>query len=156
MQPSGESSLTSLSLSSFTPTTNSISENISSLTSNNSKSNDQFLVNACTSGGSNEVNRCFLLGEGQGSCASAWGSVTDSPMMSDQRGGSEVPLGATGALPCKQNGTSGSIEKGKPSRAWIALNDIADIPEHSRQVILKLNDPNRKIAKINPFIVKAE
>ena len=101
------------------PTSNSISETLPSLACNNSKSNNQSLVTACTSGGSNEVNRYSLLGAGQGSGTGAGGNV---PMIIDQSGGSEAPLGASGTLPRKQSGTSGFIRKGRPSRARIALN----------------------------------
>ena len=64
--------------------------------------------------------------------------------------------GSTGALSLKQSGTTGSNQKGKPSRARVPHNNIKYIPENSRQVILTSNDPNRKLANINPFKVKAE
>ena len=64
VQPSGESSLTNVSLSSFSsPASNSIAETLPSLASN--KSNDQPLVNACASGGRNEVNGNSILGGSQ-------------------------------------------------------------------------------------------
>ena len=59
VQLSGELNPTKLSLSS----SSSITETFSSLTCKISKSNDQYLVTACTSGGSIEVNGCSLLEE---------------------------------------------------------------------------------------------
>ena len=75
-----------------------------------------------------------------------------SLQLNDEEQGS----GCTGALPLKQSETTGSNQKGKPSRARVPLNNIKDIPEHSRQVILTSNDPNRKLANMNSFKVKAE
>ena len=145
VQPCGELSPNNLALSSFSPTSKSFYKTFPSLTTNKSKSNDQSLVNACASGGSNLVIRCSLLDQGQGSSVSAGRSVPDSPLISDQRRVSQAPLGATGVLPCKQSGTSGSVRRERPSRAWVALNVITDFPEHSKQVILTSNDPNRKL-----------
>ena len=74
--------------------------------------------------------------------------------LNEERQGSGA---GAGALPRKQSGTSVTKQKEKPSsRARVPLNDIKDIPENSRQVILTSNDPNCKLANINPFKVKTE
>ena len=75
-----------------------------------------------------------------------------SLQLNDERQGS----GSTGALPRKPSGNSGSIQKVKPCRARAELNNVTDISENSRQFILTSNDPNQKLANINPFNVKAE
>ena len=64
-----------------------------------------------------------------------------SLQLNDERQGS----GSTGALPRKPSGISGSIHKAKASRARVELNNVTDISEKSRQIILATNDANQKL-----------